>query len=205
MIVELDSKAFKVLSSDSRVALLKKVAEKPRSLSALAQEMGLTVQSTDEHLRKLQASGFVSKSRHSKWVYYEATDSGKQVVQPKPQAIYLMLSLSFFMFMAAFATLMFPSSVGLQEKSFQEQKLPPNDIQGAQPQFRQAEALSAESSLGDSTKAVESSPSSLRDLAKTPASKETTTTGISPVTLALLTTGLFALLFAAWFWYRSKK
>ncbi|HLD76324.1 MAG TPA: winged helix-turn-helix domain-containing protein, partial [Candidatus Norongarragalinales archaeon] len=110
MPVELDSKAFKVLSSETRVTLLKKVAEKPRSLTALASEIGMTVQSTDEHLRKLQEAGFVTKTRHAKWAYYEATASGKQVVQPKSVAVHLLLGVSFLMLLASAATLLLPQS-----------------------------------------------------------------------------------------------
>lgn len=101
MAVQLDSRAFKALSSQTRVALLKKLVGKPRSLTALAQELGLSVQATDEHLRKLADAGLVEKDKKNKWAYYRLTPAGQSLVQPDRQPVYLMLAVSLLLFLAA--------------------------------------------------------------------------------------------------------
>jgi DNA-binding transcriptional ArsR family regulator len=104
MAVELDAAAFKALSSKTRVALLKKLKQKPRSLTSLAIESGLSVQAVDEHLRKLADAGLVEKRKHAKWSYYALSPSGLHLVQPNRQPVYVLLSISFFLLMASALT-----------------------------------------------------------------------------------------------------
>ncbi len=216
MTVELNSQAFKVLSSSTRVALLKKIAEKPRSLTSLAQEMGLTVQSTDEHLRKLQAAGFVTKSRHAKWVYYQATPAGKQVVQPKSQTVYILLSVSFLLLLASGASMFFPGATGTS--------LAPSGSEGVtkaleKPAFSnapspEAEALTAaaESLPADSaevrttqTDSGEGQLKAAKDATANSATPGFPSASPTPIAYALATTGLVGLLFAAFLWWRAKR
>lgn len=101
MAVQLDSRAFKALSSPTRVNLLKKLGVKPRSLSSLAEEAGLSVQATDEHMHKLVQAGLVVKDKKSKWAYYQLTAAGRSLVQIDRQPVYLMLAVSMLLFLAA--------------------------------------------------------------------------------------------------------
>ncbi len=120
MAVELDSRAFKALSSKTRVALLKKMGAKPRSLSSLAGEAGLSVQATDEHLRKLAGAGLVEKTKTAKWAYYHLTDSGRSLVQPNRQPIYLLMGASILLLLASALTIMQNSSFAATAPAFQD-------------------------------------------------------------------------------------
>ncbi|MBI5036511.1 winged helix-turn-helix transcriptional regulator [Candidatus Micrarchaeota archaeon] len=94
---ELDAGKLKLLGSETRVALLKKLRAKPRSLSGLAEELKLSVQSTHEQLEKLAKADLVEKSRRAKWSYYALTESGKALVSPSPTPVYFLLGLSFLL------------------------------------------------------------------------------------------------------------
>lgn len=101
MAVELDTNAFKALSSKRRVDMLKALGKKPRSLTSLANEMGLSVQAADEHLRKLQAAGLVEKQKHAKWTYYSLNPKGAALLAPNRQPVYVLLSISILLLAAA--------------------------------------------------------------------------------------------------------
>jgi len=118
MAVELDARAFKALSSPTRVSLLKKLAAKPRSLSSLAEEEGLSVQATDEHMHKLVQAGLVEKEKKSKWAYYRLTPAGRSLVAPDRQPVYLMLAVSVMLLLAAAITwpqANAPAAVGVKD------------------------------------------------------------------------------------------
>ncbi|MBI2445057.1 helix-turn-helix domain-containing protein [Candidatus Micrarchaeota archaeon] len=104
MAVQLDAQAFKALSSPTRISLLKKLYVKPRSLSSLAEESGLSVQATDEHMHKLVKAGLVQKDKKNKWAYYHLTASGRSLVAPDRQPVYLMLAASMMLLLAAAIT-----------------------------------------------------------------------------------------------------
>lgn len=106
MAVELDAAAFKALSSKTRVELLKRLREKPRSPTSLSHETGLSVQAVDEHLRKLAAAGLAEKRKHAKWTYYALTPAGQHLVSPSRQPVYVLLSISFLLLAASALTFM---------------------------------------------------------------------------------------------------
>ncbi|MBI4361482.1 winged helix-turn-helix transcriptional regulator [Candidatus Micrarchaeota archaeon] len=101
MAVELDANAFKALSSERRVEILKALSKKPRSLTSLAHELKLSVQATDEHLRKLESAGLVQKSKHAKWTYYALDAKGAALLAPNRQPVYVLLSISILLLAAA--------------------------------------------------------------------------------------------------------
>lgn len=121
MAVELDAKAFKALSSERRVDILKALAKKPRSLTSLSNELGLSVQATDEHLRKLESAGLVEKSKHAKWTYYALNAKGAALVAPNRQPVYVLLSISVLLLAAAGLSFMDQNAWG---QSFAAQAAP---------------------------------------------------------------------------------
>lgn len=99
--MELDPKTFKALGSGTRVSLLKKLRGKPRSLSTLAHELGLSVQSVHEQMEKLADAGLVQKTRRTKWAYYSLSNAGARLLAPSPTPVYLMLGVSVVLFFAS--------------------------------------------------------------------------------------------------------
>ena len=85
---------FKVLSSDIRVEILKKLDSGCKTLRKLSDELNLPKSTVHENLTILVESGFVEKRNDgSKWVYYELTKKGRSVLHPhKKVKIILLLS-----------------------------------------------------------------------------------------------------------------
>jgi len=93
--MELDKKAIKALSSDTRVTIMKSLAERRKMPAELSKELGLAGSTIVEHLGKLEGSGLVKKEKtHRKWIYYELTPKGRGIVRPVfPVQFVVMLSL----------------------------------------------------------------------------------------------------------------
>lgn len=65
---------FKVLGSESRLWLLRLIAEEPRTVGALVEATGLSQPLVSQHLRTLRQAGLVSATRRSKEVTYTLVD-----------------------------------------------------------------------------------------------------------------------------------
>lgn len=65
---------FKVLSSASRLGLLRRIEEQSRTVSALAEAMGMSQPLTSQHLRSLRQAGLVKTSRSGKAIVYRLAD-----------------------------------------------------------------------------------------------------------------------------------
>ena len=93
--MELDKKAIRALSSDTRVDILKSLAKRRKTPAELSRELGLAGSTVVEHLKKLENSGLVRKERtHRKWIYYELTSKGRNLVKPTfPVQFAIMLSV----------------------------------------------------------------------------------------------------------------
>lgn len=101
--ITLDKSAFKALSSDTRVAVLKALDERRKTASELAKELSFSVQSVSEHLAKLEEAGLAVRAESErKWVYYELTDKGRAVLHPdSARGFWVLLGLSAIAFVAA--------------------------------------------------------------------------------------------------------
>ena len=93
--MELDKETIKVLSSDTRVDMMKSLARRRKMPSELSKELGLAGSTVVEHLKKLESAGLVVKRETGrKWIYYELTTKGRNLVKPKfPVEFVVMLSL----------------------------------------------------------------------------------------------------------------
>ncbi len=93
-IILLGKRDLKVLSSDIRVEILKKLDSGCKTLRKLGNELNLPTSTVHENLTILVESGFVEKRNEgSKWVYYELTEKGKSVLHPHEKVkIILLLS-----------------------------------------------------------------------------------------------------------------
>lgn len=82
--MEVDRKMIKALSADTRLDILKSLKQRRKMPSELSKELKLAGSTVVEHLRKLEEAGLVEKQeRGEKWIYYDLTDKGKGLVEPK--------------------------------------------------------------------------------------------------------------------------
>jgi len=91
----IDKDSIDVLSSDTRVTILKSLDSSGRmTATRLSEELNLSKSTVHEHLTRLAEAGFVTKDDSSKWVYWELTDKGIAVLHPHRQIRILFLLAS---------------------------------------------------------------------------------------------------------------
>lgn len=112
--MDLDKSRIKILASDTRVQILKSLGQRRKMPSELAKELNIASSTVIEHLKQMEKSSFVKKKKSGKkWVYYELTEDGSDLIKPKFQVnILLGLGLGFVLLAGAYAnyfTTAFPS------------------------------------------------------------------------------------------------
>lgn len=81
--IYLNKNALKVLVSDTRIDILKRLDERRRTVTELSSELNLTKATIHEHLSKLSDAGLIKKGdRQHKWVYYDLTRKGREILHP---------------------------------------------------------------------------------------------------------------------------
>lgn len=90
----IDVDLIKVLASDTRRDILRHLGERRRTLTELAEILGLKKATVLEHLQKLVAAGLILRMDDGErlWVYYELSPRGKRIVRPERTRFYLMLA-----------------------------------------------------------------------------------------------------------------
>ena len=82
--MELDKQTIKALAADSRVEILKSLKGRRKIPSELSKELALATSTITEHLKNLENVGLVEKKETGhKWIYYQLTSKGSNIVQPK--------------------------------------------------------------------------------------------------------------------------
>jgi DNA-binding transcriptional ArsR family regulator len=100
--ITLDRKAFKALSSDSRVAILKSLSRRRKMLVELSRELGMSPSTLSGHMDSLVSSGLVAKIDDGhKWKYYELTRAGRNVVTPGETRIFVIIGIAVIALMFA--------------------------------------------------------------------------------------------------------
>lgn len=61
---------FKVLAADARLAIIEQLKEGPKSVTDLAEGLGISQPAVSQHLRVLKAAGLVEDRKDGYWVYY---------------------------------------------------------------------------------------------------------------------------------------
>ncbi len=99
IVMEIDKKTIKALSADTRVNILKSLKERRKLPSELSRELNMAPSTVVEHLKILESAQLVRKEeRGAKWIYYELTGKGSDVVKPKINTQFvLILSLGIIM------------------------------------------------------------------------------------------------------------
>ena len=88
----------RVLDSKARVEILKALSQKRATVSEISRSLGMSKSTVLYHLTKLKESGFVIRMENGKrkWVYYELSERGKQVLMYRKINITLLLTSSLF-------------------------------------------------------------------------------------------------------------
>lgn len=90
----IDVDLIKVLASDSRRDILRLLGERRRTLTELAQALGLKKATVLEHLKKLVDSGLIRRIDENErlWIYYELTPRGRRLVTPGRTRFHLIMA-----------------------------------------------------------------------------------------------------------------
>jgi DNA-binding transcriptional ArsR family regulator len=90
--IVLDAEAFKALSSDTRLQILKALDARRLTVSELGRLLNLNKATVFEHLKMLAAADLVKKEDEGrKWVYYKLTWKGRNVLHPENVQFMLLL------------------------------------------------------------------------------------------------------------------
>jgi DNA-binding transcriptional ArsR family regulator len=99
--VILDKKTFEALAMDTRVNILKALKERRKTQSELSKELSLAPSTVSEHLDKMmQAELLIKNKDHRKWIYYELTEKGENILSPQKTSVFV-FALSFSLLLIA--------------------------------------------------------------------------------------------------------
>jgi DNA-binding transcriptional ArsR family regulator len=80
---KIDKKTIKALATESRVNILRALAQRRKMPSELSKELGLAASTIIGHLGILESAELVErKDTGRKWIYYELTRKGKNLIKP---------------------------------------------------------------------------------------------------------------------------
>lgn len=98
--ITLDKGIIGALASETRVGILKRLDSRSMTLRDLTIESNISKSTVHKHLTILIESGLVKKvNRDNKWVYYELTDKGTEILHPhKMTRIKVLLSTAILSF-----------------------------------------------------------------------------------------------------------
>jgi DNA-binding transcriptional ArsR family regulator len=98
----LTKEIFRVLASETRVTILKKLAQRRMTISELSRELKIAKSTVHEHLALMTTAGLIlpAPDEHQ-WKYYEITHKGESLLLPEnSMTIIILLSSVGFLFMA---------------------------------------------------------------------------------------------------------
>jgi DNA-binding transcriptional ArsR family regulator len=102
--VELDRKALFALASDTRLEILKALQSERRTVSQLADTLGVDKAAVYRHLKKLEEGEFVKREDDHGFVYYRLSWKARDIISPgeNTRIIVLISSSLVLMIIAAF-------------------------------------------------------------------------------------------------------
>ncbi len=120
MKVSIDHGTLLLLSSETRMEILSSLADRRKTLSELAKEIGLSKSSVKEHLEKLEKAGLIRRvDEGRKWIYYEITGEGLRILRPESERRAIarfFVSVGIFVSGVVMLVLSFMSSVRMQRE-----------------------------------------------------------------------------------------
>jgi len=100
--ITLDRETFKVLAADTRVDILKSLSNHKKTLTDLAQELGMSPSTVKEHLDKLVLVGLIyADDKGMKWKYYKLTEKGRNIVNPVETKVWILLGTTLLMLLGS--------------------------------------------------------------------------------------------------------
>lgn len=91
--VEIGAETFEALSSSVRRDILKRLNTRPKTVTELADELGLAKSTTHKHLNKMVEAGLIFKKENSnEFVYYALTDKGRGILHSEKVKIMILLT-----------------------------------------------------------------------------------------------------------------
>lgn len=117
--MEIDRQTIKALSADTRVKILKLLNKRRRIPAEISKELGLAASTIVEHLQKLEQAKLVErKETNHKWIYYEITEKGKNLIQPKlPIHIILTLYIGVILTFVGFSNIFLTETYTAMQKA----------------------------------------------------------------------------------------
>lgn len=96
----IDKQVIKALSVKSRLHIIESLQEKPKTLSDLAEELGLKAPTISEHLKELETAGLIEKEEtQRKWKYYSITRKAQRILSPfETRVVFTLFASLFFVF-----------------------------------------------------------------------------------------------------------
>ena len=93
--ITLDKETFKVLSSDTRIRILKLLGKRRMTLSEVSACLEMSVSAVKEHLGTLVSAELIQQMDEGhKWKYYQLTGRGREIVAPAEKRVMIVLGLS---------------------------------------------------------------------------------------------------------------
>ena len=118
--IVLDKKTFGALAIDTRVNIMKALKERRKTQSELSKELALAQSTISEHLEKMLDAGLIARKQdHHKWIYYELTVKGLQIISPQRTSVFV-FALSLILFVAAFGYMFLNSTTSALRPSLSD-------------------------------------------------------------------------------------
>ena len=111
----IDRDVLKVISVDTRMDILKILADGERNPSFISKKLHKSDATIIEHLEALQRSGLVKKveTPGRKWVFYTLTERGRGIISSKNRRLVIILGISLLSLFGGIANLL-SSQLGVQ-------------------------------------------------------------------------------------------
>jgi DNA-binding transcriptional ArsR family regulator len=111
--VELDKKALFALASDTRMDILKSLQPNRRTVSQLAEMVGVDKAAVHRHLKKLEDGGFVKREEDHGFVYYGLSWKARDILSPNENTKIIVLITASIVLIGAVILLIYMANPGI--------------------------------------------------------------------------------------------
>ncbi len=97
--MEITKSTIKALASDTRLEILKILVRRRKIAADISKQLKMAPSTVNEHMKILEGAGLIKrKDTGHKWIYFEITEQGRNLVQPRsPMQFVLILTLGMMM------------------------------------------------------------------------------------------------------------